>query len=117
MYRKLRISYELKKQISQIIQNNINDIRINKFITISDVLISKDLSYAKIFAILSYKEELNNKKNSIFYLNNIKEYIRFLLKKKIKLRKIPKLKFFLDSSLNNSKYINDILNNIKIKKI
>ncbi|QJC32563.1 30S ribosome-binding factor RbfA [Enterobacteriaceae endosymbiont of Donacia dentata] len=114
MYRNLRISYELKKQIAKILQNNINDIRINKFITVTDILISKDFSYAKIFIILPYKEEkINNKQNSLYHLNNITEYIRYILKNKINLRKIPKIKFFLDFSLKEGKYINDILSKIK----
>ncbi|WP_211080495.1 30S ribosome-binding factor RbfA [Enterobacteriaceae endosymbiont of Donacia thalassina] len=117
MYRNKRIAYELKKQIAKIIQNNLNDTRINKFSTITDIIISKDFSYAKIFIILSYKEEkLKIKKNSLFYLNKITEYIRYILKKKIKLRKIPKIKFFLDYSLKEGKYISNILNNLKIKK-
>ncbi|WP_168868493.1 30S ribosome-binding factor RbfA [Enterobacteriaceae endosymbiont of Donacia semicuprea] len=114
MYRNLRISYELKKQIAKILLNNISDIRINKFSTITDILISKDFSYAKIFIMLSYEEEKrNNKQNSLYYLNNISEYIRYILKKKINLRKIPKLKFFLDLSLKKGKYINNLLINIK----
>ncbi|QJC35374.1 30S ribosome-binding factor RbfA [Enterobacteriaceae endosymbiont of Donacia proxima] len=113
MYRNLRIAYELKKQIAKILQNNLNDIRINKFTTITDLVLSKDYSYAKIFIILSYKEELKNKKKSLFYLNKTTEYIRYILQKKIKLRKIPKLKFFLDPSLKEGNYISNILNNIK----
>ncbi|QJC34193.1 30S ribosome-binding factor RbfA [Enterobacteriaceae endosymbiont of Donacia cinerea] len=117
MYRNLRISYELKKQIAKILQNNINDKRINKFSNITDLVISKDFSYAKVFIILSYKEEkLENKKNSLFYLNKTTEYIRYILRKKINLRKIPKIKFFLDYSFKKGKYISNILNNLKIKK-
>ncbi|WP_168868091.1 30S ribosome-binding factor RbfA [Enterobacteriaceae endosymbiont of Donacia vulgaris] len=117
MYRDLRISYELKKQIAKILQNDIHDTRINKFSNITDIVISKDFSYAKIFIILSYKEEKSkNKNNSLFYLNKTTEYIRYVLRKKINLRKIPKIKFFLDSSFKEGKYISDILNNLKIKK-
>ncbi|QJC36185.1 30S ribosome-binding factor RbfA [Enterobacteriaceae endosymbiont of Donacia cincticornis] len=113
MYRNLRIAYELKKQISKIIQHNLNDIRINKFTTITDLVLSRDFSYAKIFIILSYKEEVKNKKKSLIFLNKITEYIRYILKKKIKLRKIPKLKFILDPSFKEGNYINDLLNRIK----
>ncbi|QJC34596.1 30S ribosome-binding factor RbfA [Enterobacteriaceae endosymbiont of Donacia crassipes] len=113
MYRNLRIAYELKKQIAKILQNDLNDIRINKFTTITDIILSRDFSYAKIFVILSYKEEFQNKKKSLFILNKITEYIRYILQKKIKLRKIPKLKFVLDHSLKEGNYINNILNNIK----
>ncbi|QJC37005.1 30S ribosome-binding factor RbfA [Enterobacteriaceae endosymbiont of Donacia vulgaris] len=117
LYRDLRISYELKKQIAKILQNDIHDTRINKFSNITDIVISKDFSYAKIFIILSYKEEKSkNKNNSLFYLNKTTEYIRYVLRKKINLRKIPKIKFFLDSSFKEGKYISDILNNLKIKK-
>ncbi|QJC29160.1 30S ribosome-binding factor RbfA [Enterobacteriaceae endosymbiont of Plateumaris rustica] len=113
LYRRQKISNELKKQISDILQQNISDPRINKFITVTDLLISKDLSFAKIFIMLPYKDEINhNIKKTLYYLNNITGYIRYILKKKIILRSIPKLIFLPDFSLEKGRYINNIINNI-----
>ncbi|QJC28715.1 30S ribosome-binding factor RbfA [Enterobacteriaceae endosymbiont of Plateumaris consimilis] len=118
LYRQSKISNELKKKISNILQQNISDPRINKFITVTDLLISKDLSFAKIFIMLPYKEEINNNfKKTICYLNNITGYIRYILKKKIILRSIPKLIFLPDFSLEKGKYISNIINNITKKNI
>ncbi|QJC28266.1 30S ribosome-binding factor RbfA [Enterobacteriaceae endosymbiont of Plateumaris braccata] len=118
LYRQSRISKELKKKISDILQQNISDPRINKFITITDLLISKDLSFAKIFIMLPYRDEINNNfKKTIYYLNNITGYIRYILKKKIILRNIPKLIFLPDFSLEKGRHIINIINNINMQKI
>ncbi|QJC30045.1 30S ribosome-binding factor RbfA [Enterobacteriaceae endosymbiont of Plateumaris sericea] len=118
LYRQLRIANELKRQISDILQHNISDPRINKFITVTDLLISKDLSFAKIFIMLPYKEEIHNDlKKTICYLNNITGYIKYILKKRIILRNIPKLIFFPDFSLEKGRYISNIITNISKNNI
>ncbi|QJC30497.1 30S ribosome-binding factor RbfA [Enterobacteriaceae endosymbiont of Neohaemonia nigricornis] len=115
LYRQLKIANELKKQISYIFQYHIDDIRLNKFITITDLLISKDLSYAKIFIMIPYKQinnnAINNFKQELHFLNNITGYIRFILKKTMLLRNVPQLKFFLDSSLEEGNYIYNLIKN------
>ncbi|WP_168821855.1 30S ribosome-binding factor RbfA [Enterobacteriaceae endosymbiont of Donacia provostii] len=113
MYRNLRIAYELKKQIAKILQNNLNSINFNKLTTVTDIILSKDFSYAKIFIFLPYNEEYKNQKNTLFFLNKTTEYIRYILQKKIRLRKIPKLKFYLDNSLKEGNYISNLIKNIK----
>ncbi|QJC33780.1 30S ribosome-binding factor RbfA [Enterobacteriaceae endosymbiont of Donacia provostii] len=113
LYRNLRIAYELKKQIAKILQNNLNSINFNKLTTVTDIILSKDFSYAKIFIFLPYNEEYKNQKNTLFFLNKTTEYIRYILQKKIRLRKIPKLKFYLDNSLKEGNYISNLIKNIK----
>ncbi|QJC29607.1 30S ribosome-binding factor RbfA [Enterobacteriaceae endosymbiont of Plateumaris pusilla] len=118
LYRQLKIANELKRQISNILQQNISDPRINKFITVTDLLILKDLSFAKIFIMLPYKEEIsNNLKETIHYLNNTTGYIRYILKKRILLHNIPKLIFYPDFSLERGRYISNIIKNILKKNM
>lgn len=106
-YRKIRISEVLQKELSIIFQRNLRDPRINFMTTISMVKLSQDLSYAKIF--ISYLESYTNLVNNFSNKNNIQEiieilqnassYIRKILCKKIRLRKIPYLTFYHDNSL------------------
>lgn len=111
-YKSDRISKEIKKKISYIIQQNVNDPRINKFSTVLDVVISKDCAYAKIF-ISFYNENENLIKNSLKILNNASNYIRFLLGKKLNLRIIPKLIFLRDCSFLEGEKISNLLKKIK----
>ncbi|QJC31327.1 30S ribosome-binding factor RbfA [Enterobacteriaceae endosymbiont of Macroplea mutica] len=111
-YRQLKVANELKKQISYILANNINDTRFNKLITITDVLVSKDLSFAQIFICYPHiKDTLcHNKKRELCFLNAISGYIKHILTQKIILRHIPHLKFFFDNSLNIGAHITKLLN-------
>jgi ribosome-binding factor A len=112
IYRIKRISQEIKKEISYIIQNCINDPRLNQFSTILDVIISKDLSYAKIYVSFD-KINHNFKKSSIEILNHASSYIRFLLSKNLKLRMIPQLVFFNDFSYIEGNKISNLLKTLK----
>jgi ribosome-binding factor A len=107
-----RISAEIKKEISFIIQKYINDPRIDRFSTIMDVIISKDFSHAKIF--ISYSEKNNSLKIfSLKALNNASGYMRFLLSKRLNLRIIPKITFLYDFSSINGQKISNLLRNLK----
>lgn len=99
-----RVSREMQKKISSIFHKEIRDPRFFKKVTILDVVLSKDLSYAKVFIIffdiLNNDLNQNNTKKNVKILNNkISNYIRFLLSKKLKLRIIPKLVFLYDYSV------------------
>ncbi|PPI86558.1 30S ribosome-binding factor RbfA [Candidatus Pantoea edessiphila] len=113
--RSLRVSQEIQKEITMILQYKINDPRLKMMITVSGVEVSRDLSYAKIF-VTFFKEQNEDKhiiKNGLQALKESCNYIRILLSKNMKLRVIPNLSFFYDNSLEKGKYI---CNLIKINK-
>ncbi|UNB92373.1 MAG: 30S ribosome-binding factor RbfA [gamma proteobacterium endosymbiont of Trioza apicalis] len=91
----LRITKKIHQEISIIMHYKINDLRI-KYTNISNVEISRDLIYAKIFVTF-----LNNKKKNLTILQNASGFIRNLLSKKIYLFNIPKLLFIYNKSFNN----------------
>ncbi|QJC30914.1 30S ribosome-binding factor RbfA [Enterobacteriaceae endosymbiont of Macroplea appendiculata] len=111
-YRQLKVANELKKQISYILANNIHDTRFNKLITVTDLLVTKDLSYAQIFICYPQTKNIlqHNEKQELYFLNTISGYIKHILTQKIILRHIPHLKFFFDHSLNVGAHITKLLN-------
>ena len=74
------VSYEIKNE-------NIG------FMTITDVEVSSDHSYCKI-----YVSFLNNAKSSLETLNRAKGYVRSRLAKKVNLRRVPEISFVLDDT-------------------
>jgi len=48
-YRGGRINEEIKKDVSNTIQNKIKDPRLSAMVSVTDVEVTKDLSYAKVF--------------------------------------------------------------------
>lgn len=104
-----RLEQNLYKEIAIIVQKFLCDPRISFVFTISEVKLSSDLSYAKIFVTsLEYK---NKKKNDllIYVLQNASGFIRYHLGKKIYLRIIPKLYFIYDYSFITGISISKIL--------
>ena len=84
----------LQREISQIIMTEVKDEDL-KFITITKVDLSSDLSYAKV-----YFQTLNEDKEKIIKeINNASGFIRnILMKRKIEIRTMPELKFIYDES-------------------
>ena len=104
-----RLANVLSKEISNILLLEIKDEDI-KFVTITHVDLSSDLSYAKVYCTVLE----DDKKDKIFKdLNNAKGFIRSeLIKRKIEMRKIPELTFIYDESIEYGNKIEKIIKEI-----
>ena len=104
-----RLSNVLLKEISNILMLEIKDEDI-KFVTITHVDLSSDLSYAKVYCTVLDDEK---KKDILKDLNNAKGFIRNeLIKRKIEMRKIPELTFIFDESIEYGNKIEKIIEEI-----
>lgn len=107
-----RIASNMERQISYILANDIKDSNI-KFVTVTDVKVTNDLSFAKVyFTILNeqYKDE------TLKALKNATGYIRHELADRIDIRHIPELSFVYDESIEYGKKIEEKLKDINENK-
>ncbi len=102
-----RVNSELQKQISEIILFELKDPRITGMLTVTEVQTSNDLKYAKVF--VSYFGEEEHRKDVYTALDSSANYIRNLLKTRIRIRYIPSLKIIEDRSAEYSVHINSII--------
>lgn len=109
-YKQERLEKILEREISSIIFQEIKDERL-KFVTITKVNLSSDLSIATVYYTVLGDD--NQKVSTEENLLDAKGFIKGLLGKKLEIRKIPDLKFKYDESLEYGKKIEDILKNIK----
>ena len=98
----------LMREISSIIQFDLNDPKIG-FCTVSEVRLSPDLSYAKVF--VSFLGKNYKKRDGLDALKRSKGYIKSELAKRIKIRKIPDLAFVVDDSLDRAEHIEELIKN------
>lgn len=97
MDRTVRIAEEIKKELSDLIRNEIKDPRLPEFVSITEVRVTNDLSYAKVYiSVFGSQEEKNN---AITALSNAAGYIRHEIGKRISIRYIPEFSFILDESI------------------
>ncbi len=104
-----RVDSQLKKEISEIVNNEIKDPRIDAVVSICEVQTAKDLSYAKVY-VRAYGTK--NIDDLVKALNNAASYIRKLLFKRVKIRTVPKITFVFDETLDNALRIEEILKSI-----
>lgn len=102
-----RISEEIKREISNIIQNELKDPRLPKVVSITAVKVARDLKHAKIFvSVLGDDEE---KKSALEGLKSAAGFIRREIGQKMQIRYIPELHFELDSSIEHGIYITKLI--------
>ncbi len=106
-----RLNQIILKEVTEIIQFELKDPAIG-FITITDVQVTNDYSYAKIYVSFLGKKERNEA--GMKALQRSKGFIRSELAKKMSMRKVPELLFKLDETLERSRKIDAILKKINI---
>lgn len=107
-----KVNSVVKKDISNIISNELNDPRFtNSFVTVSSVNVSADLKYAKIFLSV-FTQEGKQKDEVLSAIKSANGYIRKQLASRLKLRTVPTLDFVLDTSAEYSQKINSLINKL-----
>lgn len=93
-----RIKTLIQEEIGKmIISDTIKDPRISNLISVSDVDVSRDIKYAKVY--ISGFESKKSVEKSVDALNHANGFIQMKLAKRLKTRNTPKLSFFVDSSI------------------
>ncbi len=108
MDKALRIASIIKKNLSEIIQFEVNNPNLG-FISIPEVKVSKDYSYAKVY-VSFYNEK--DEKEGMAALNHSKGFIRSELAKRMDTKRVPELNFVVDKSYQNEEKMRQILDNI-----
>ncbi|MFV0479711.1 MAG: 30S ribosome-binding factor RbfA [Anaerorhabdus sp.] len=104
-----RLNQIVLKEVTEIIQFQLKDPSIG-FVTITDVEVTNDYSYAKIYVSFLGKKERNEA--GLKALQRSKGFIRSELAKKLTIRKIPDLIFKLDETFEKSRKIDEIITQI-----
>ena len=113
-YRIAKVSSLLKKEISIILQNDLeNDVLRGHFINISKIDVTGDLQYCKIYITSNAQEVI--RKEIIDNLNLAKSFIRHTLGQRIEMRRVPDLTFKEDTVLEKGNSVLKLLEELKNK--
>lgn len=109
-----RINSEIRKEVSDIINNKINDPRVKGLISVTKVDTSNDLSHCKI-DLSVFSGDKQQDKLSFETICSMSSFIRKSLSGKIDLRILPELHFRLYTGFDESEKINKLLDSLDIK--
>ncbi|NLK23625.1 MAG: 30S ribosome-binding factor RbfA [Clostridiales bacterium] len=113
-YRGGRINEEVKREISNLIRNEIKDPRITAMISVTEVDVTKDLSYAKVYVSIFAKTE-EEKQSNFETLKGAAGFLRTEIAHRINLRQSPQILFELDKSIDYGMHIEDLIQKTKEK--
>ncbi|HBM75807.1 MAG TPA: 30S ribosome-binding factor RbfA [Clostridiaceae bacterium] len=105
-----RIAEELKREISDLIRNEIRDPRIAEFTSITSVEVTRDLRYAKVF--VSVLGDDKQKDDTLSGLKSAAGFVRREIGKRVKLRYTPEILFEIDKSIEHGIYISKLIDKV-----
>ena len=100
-----RLNQTILKEITNIIQLKLKDPSVG-FVTITDVVVSNDHSYADVYVSFLGKKERNEA--GLKALNRAKGFIRTELARSMTTRRVPELTFKLDNTLEKATRLENI---------
>ena len=104
-----RLEGTIRKNISDIIQFGLKDPNVG-FVTITDVHVSNDHSFAKVFVTFLGKDA--RAQAGLKALNRAKGFIRSELSQRLDIRRTPDLIFVLDETEMKARHIDEIIHNL-----
>lgn len=106
-----RVNTLIRKEISELIQYQLRDPRLDQFVTVTAVETSSDLKHAKIF-VSSFSGQ-KDEQNILSVLNSASGFLRSELAKKAQLRRTPELSFHWDSSIEHGDRILRLIDEVR----
>lgn len=107
-----RLNSLLREVINEVIHKDVRNPQVAKLTSITEVEITKDLRYAKVY-ISTIGTELE-RKTTVDALQTAAGYISLIASKKVVMRFFPALFFKIDTSVDKQMQIESLLKEIKI---
>ncbi len=112
MERTDRVEEEIKKVVSKLIDNGIKDPRVNGLISVTKVVVSKDMKYCKIYVSMIGTKDINEAMEG---LESAKGIVRKEIGDKIRTFNTPEVKFIYDDSMAYGQHIDEIISGLNIQ--
>ena len=107
--RSKRVADLLREELSDIILRRLRDPRMG-FVTVVDVSVTDDLKLARVYVSSLNAEE---RQQTLEILKSAKSFIRQELGRRVKLKSVPDLEFFTDTTVEYGSRIDRLLKEIK----
>ncbi|MBS3886494.1 MAG: 30S ribosome-binding factor RbfA [Dethiobacter sp.] len=102
-----RVAEEMKREISDILRNELKDPRTGGIISVTNVDLTRDLRHAKVFISIFGSDQ--EQQETLSVLSKAVGFIRTEVGRRIRLRHTPQISFLLDKSIAYGAHINRVL--------
>ena len=105
-----RVNSLIRQEISQLLQRQVKDPRLGNFVAVTEVSLSPDLRYAKVFVSCIGSEE--EKQATLSGLAAASGFLRNQLAKRLRLRRVPELSFQWDDSIERGAHLLQLIDEV-----
>jgi len=105
-----RVNSLIRQEISELLQRQVKDPRLGNFVAVTEVSLSPDLRYAKVFVSCIGSEE--EKQTTLSGLIAASGFLRNQLAKRLRLRRIPELNFHWDDSIERGAHLLQLIDEV-----
>jgi ribosome-binding factor A len=102
----------IQREICELLEREVNDPRLSKFISVTEVILSPDLQYAKVY-VSTLNTEIN-KEDLLAGFNNASGFLRKELAAHLRLKHMPQLSFHYDDSIERGARLLKLMNELSI---
>jgi ribosome-binding factor A len=106
-----RINTLMQREISKLIQNEVRDPRLDEFVSVTEVSVSPDLRFARVY--ISSMGGVEKEKQILAALTSASGFLRTRLAKIIRLRLMPELHFEWDNSIEKGDRILRLIDEVE----
>ncbi|MEM7078927.1 MAG: 30S ribosome-binding factor RbfA [Pseudomonadota bacterium] len=109
MSRDLKVGDFIRDELAQVIQQEVRDPRVGSLVSVNDVRVSKDLSYAEVYVSSLSAEDEAARSALVEVLNKAAGFFRSTLAKRHKMRTTPKLRFHYDELVESGPRLEQLI--------
>ena len=106
-----RVANLMKREIADILANELRDPRLSAMVSVTDVEVTSDLSLARIYVSVLASDPTRDQ--TLDGLARAAGYVRRALAPRLGLREVPELRFLLDDSLEKGARVDELLRRIE----
>ncbi len=112
MQRHERLEQDVKIALSDIIMNEVKEPSVTGLISVTDVKITPDQKYAKVYVSIFGKQ---NKNKVVDALKKATGFIKKELGKRVRMRNMPDITFELDNSMEYGEHMDRVIKEVMEK--
>ena len=103
-----RVADFIKREVALLLQRELRDPRVSNA-NVNAVVVSRDMSTAKIYVTFFDKETAKEAKQAVEVLNGAAGFIRTQVASQHSMRSTPKLRFYFDDSVRQGEHLSNLI--------
>ncbi len=106
-----KVAHLMRREVADILETKLRDPRLGRTVTVTDVEVTHDLSFAKIYVTVLGTEA--ERKSTLEALGHATGFVRREIGQRLELREVPEIRFLYDDSLDKGGRVEDLLRRLE----